>query len=76
MRHKLRAKSGMRCRGSHPLDDSGKARRVSFIVNSYIVVRSPEGQRVAMANDERRTIRPHCQTGTAEVTQRGMSRRC
>jgi hypothetical protein len=52
-----------------------KARRASSSVASYIVVRFPEEQRVASANDGRCTNRPHCQTGAAEAKQRGRSRR-
>ena len=40
----------------HLLRSDVKARRVSYIVSSYTVVRSPAGQRVAPANDERSTV--------------------
>jgi len=63
---------------SHLLRSDVKARRASFIVPSYIVVRSPEGQRVAPANDglsdrdlsgQRCTNHPRCHTGAAEANQ-------
>jgi len=46
----------------------------SFIVDSYIVVRSPEGQRLAPANDERCTMSavPTCRVETMLMTADGL----